>query len=126
MFSFMLFALLAIIFGYFATQNTQTISVTFAGQALSNVPLFIIIGVSFLVGLTLSWIISLFDSFASTLKIRGKEHTIKDAKSTIHEMIKRANELEIENAELNKKIKLLMINHYEINSWKNLAVFYTS
>jgi len=103
MFTFILFALLAIIFGYFATQNTQTISVVFAGQKLSNIPIFIIIGASFLIGLTLSWIISLFDFLALALKLRGKENTIKSAKSTIHDITKRANELKIENAELKKQ-----------------------
>lgn len=103
MFIIMLFVLLVIIFGYFATQNTQTISVAFAGKVLSNVPLFIIIGTSFLIGLTLFWIISLFGTLTSALKLRGKENTIKNAKSTIHEMTKRTNKLEIENAELKKQ-----------------------
>lgn len=96
--------LLAIIFGYFATQNTQTISVTLAGRTLPHIPLYIVLGVTFLIGLAFSWIMSLFDSLASALKIRGKDKKIKDAKNTIHEMTKRVNQLEIENAKLKNQI----------------------
>jgi uncharacterized integral membrane protein len=104
MFTFIFFLLLAIIFGYFATQNTQTISVTLANQTLPHIPLYIVLGVTFLIGLIFSWIVSLFDSLASALKIRGKDHKIKDAKNTIHEMTRRINQLEIENAKLKKQI----------------------
>jgi uncharacterized membrane protein YciS (DUF1049 family) len=103
MFIFILFLFLALAFGYFATQNTQTISVTLANQTLPNIPLYIVLGVTFLIGLIFSWIISLFGSLASALEIRGKDHKIKDAKNTIHEMTRRANQLELENATLKKQ-----------------------
>jgi regulator of replication initiation timing len=48
--------------------------------------------------------VSLFDSLASALKIRGKDHKIKDAKNTIHEMTRRINQLELENAKLKNQI----------------------
>ena len=104
MFTFIIFIILALTFGYFATQNTQTIAVTLANQTLPNVPLYIILGVTLLIGLAFSWIISLFDSLASALKIRGKDHKIKDAKNTIHEMTRRINQLELENAKLQKQM----------------------
>jgi len=104
MFTFILLIFLALAFGYFATQNTQTISVTLANQTLPHIPLYIILGVTLLIGLAFSWIVSLFDSLVSALKIRGKDHKIKDAKNTIHEMTKQINQLELENAKLKKEI----------------------
>jgi len=104
MFTFILFILLALILGYFATQNPQTISITLAGKTLPSLPLSIILGITFILGLTFSWIISLFGSLTSALKIRGKDHKIKDAKNTIHELTRRKNQLEIENAKLKKQI----------------------
>lgn len=104
MFIFILFLLLALTFGYFATQNTQTISIILAGETLPHIPLYIILGVTFLIGLAFSWIISLFGSLASALKIRGKNHKIKDAKNTINELTKRINQLELDNAKLKKQL----------------------
>lgn len=103
MFTFILFILLALALGYFAIQNPQTITVTLANQTLQNIPLYIVLGITFLIGFVFSWIISLFGSLSSTLKIRGKEHNIKDAKKTIHEMTSRINQLELENAKLKKQ-----------------------
>jgi uncharacterized membrane protein YciS (DUF1049 family) len=104
MFTFILFILLALILGYFATQNPQTISIKLANQTLPQIPLYIILGVTFLIGFAFSWIMSFFNSLASALKIRGKDHKIKDSKNTIHEMTKRVNQLELENAKLKKQI----------------------
>ncbi len=104
MFTFILLILLALIFGYFAIQNPQTISVTLANQTLPYMPLYSMLGGTFLIGLAFSWIMSLFGSLASALKIRGKEHKIKDAKNTIHELTWRVNQLELENAKLKKQI----------------------
>lgn len=104
MFTFIISVLLALVFGYFATQNTQTISVTLGSQTLPHTPLYIILGATFLIGLAFSWIMSLFDSFVSALKIRGKDNKIKDAKNTIHEMTKRVNQLELENGRLREQI----------------------
>jgi len=91
MFTLMLVVALALGFGYFATQNTQHITITLANYILSNVPLYAVIGGTLIVGFAVSWIISLSDKLSSSLKIRGKESTIKDSKKTIHELTKRTN-----------------------------------
>ncbi len=57
-------------------------------------------GATLLIGLAISWIISLSDTLSAAFKIRGKESTIKDGNKTIHDLTKRVNELEIENAKL--------------------------
>lgn len=100
MFTLILLVILALGFSYFATENTQLSTITLAGYTLTPVPLYILTGVTLLLGLSLSWLISLLDSLSSALKLRGKEHVIKDAKTTIQELTKKINQLEIENAKL--------------------------
>ncbi len=105
MFTFILYVILAIIFGYFATQNTQPISITLLEAKLQNIPLYAILGVTLIVGLTFSWFISLFDSIGASLKIRGKDHDIKDKKVTIETLKKEIVDLKIENAKLSGELK---------------------
>ena len=103
MFTLILLVILALGFSYFATENTQLQTITLAGYTLTPVPIYILIGVTLLLGLSLSWIISLLDSLSVAFKLRGKEHAIKDAKTTIQELTKKVNQLEIENAKLTER-----------------------
>lgn len=105
MFSLIIYLILAIVFGYFATQNTGLISLTLASYKIEHIPLYVALGLTLLVGLFFSWLNGLFDLFASTMKIRGKEHTIKNDKKIIHELTKKINQLELENAKLTGELK---------------------
>ncbi len=105
MFSFILYVILAIVFGYFATQNTGLILLKFASYKIEHIPLYVALGLAFLIGLFFSWLNGLFDSLVSTLKIQGKEHTIKDDKKIIHELTKKINQLELDNAKLTGQLK---------------------
>lgn len=103
MFTLILLVILALGFSYFATFNTQLSIITFPGSLQYQVPLYILIGITLVLGLSLSWLISLLDSISTSLKLKGKEDTIKDAKSTIHDLTKRINQLEVENARLEER-----------------------
>lgn len=105
MFTFILYVVLAVIFGYFATQNTQPVSITLIGATVSQIPLYLILGVTLVVGLLFSWLISLIDVFTASMRIRGKEHTIKDAKASIQDLKKKIQDLEVENAKLAGELK---------------------
>ena len=105
MFGLIIYFILAIVFGYFSTQNTESISLTFASYKIESIPLYVVLGITLLVGLFFSWLNGLFDSFVSNMKIRGKEHTIKDDKKIIHELTKKINQLELENAKLTGELK---------------------
>ncbi len=104
MFTLILLVILALVFSFFATANTQIITINLAGNTIS-LPLYIAIGATLLIGLSLSWVISLVDSFTSAMKISGKEHDIKDAKTRINELTRKVNDLEIENAKLAERTK---------------------
>lgn len=84
----------------FATQNTQSISVTLLNYPLKSVPLYLIVLGSLLLGFVVSWVISLVDVISSAFKIHGKENKIKDANREISELTKRVHQLELENERL--------------------------
>ena len=100
----MLALIVLFIFGigvaFFATQNTQAISITLANYSLTGIPLYLIVLVSLLLGFVICWIISFVDVIASALKIHGKENTIKNANKQIAELTKRVHQLELENERL--------------------------
>ncbi len=105
MFSLILLVVVGLLFGYFATQNAVHTQVTLAGYPITDTPLYAIIGVALLLGLLLAWIISLSDSIMAALKLRGKEHTIRDAQKTNKELTQKITSLELENARLKGELK---------------------
>lgn len=105
MFSLILLILVGLGYGYFATQNTQLVTLTFANYTFPEISLYIVIGITLLVGFAICWIISLSDTLSSALKLRGKNSKIKDNKQTIQNLTKKVNQLEIENANLQGKLE---------------------
>ncbi len=100
----MLALIVLIVFGmgaaFFATQNTQTISITLASYPLTGIPLYLIVLGSLLLGFLVSWVINLVGVISSAFKIHGKENTIKDANKQISELTKKVHQLELENERL--------------------------
>lgn len=105
MFTLILFIVLALGYGYFATQNTALVSIVLPYITIPDIPMYMVIGISLLIGLTFSWLISLVDSLFATMALHGKDSTIKDAKKTNAELSRKINELEIENAKLQGKLE---------------------
>lgn len=105
----MLGLIVLVIFGlgmaYFATQNTMPTIVYIANYRLANIPMYLIVIGSLLLGMFISWIVSIADSFSSNLTIHGKDSTIKAADRTIDELQEEKHELEVENARLREKEK---------------------
>ncbi len=105
MFTLILLVVLGLVFGYFATQNTQSVPVTLANTTLTDVPLYILLGITLLIGFGISWVINILDSITAAFKLRGKDKTIKNAKATVGELEKRVSELEVENAKLKGQLQ---------------------
>ncbi|MCL6096299.1 MAG: lipopolysaccharide assembly protein LapA domain-containing protein [Patescibacteria group bacterium] len=95
-----LIVLYGLFIAYFATQNTGPISLHFLNYTASGVPAYIAIVGALLVGLFLSWIISLANSISTGFTIRGKENKLKEAKKEAADLTKRLHELELENERL--------------------------
>ena len=87
-------------FAYFATRNTTTIEVDLVYTKINNIPIYIVVLGSLLIGIILSWLLNLLNSIPTRLNNRGKELTIKDAKKEIAELTRKIHQLEIENVSL--------------------------
>lgn len=100
----MLILIIAIIFGliisYFVTQNTGFVSLHFLNYTISRTPLYVVVVGALLLGLFLSWIISLVGGIATGFTIRGKESKIKNYKKDVADLTKRIHQLELENTKL--------------------------
>lgn len=103
----MIALLITILFGlgfaYFATVNTDRVTINFAQYSIPGLPIYIVILGSLLVGITLATIIHAVDSISNHLILRKKENTIKELKKTTAELIKRVHQLELSNQEQEEK-----------------------
>ena len=102
----MLVLLIAVIFGlaigYFATQNTTPVTIQVGYYVLQDVPLYLVIVGSLLVGLFIAWILYFARTVSSKVTIYGKEHAVRKARQTVAELEQRIYNLELENARLRK------------------------
>ena len=92
--------ILATLFAFFATQNTSSVSLNFAGYVLSGIPLYLAILVPFLAGLLLAFVLHTMKDLSSSLTISGEKSKVKKLKEEITEITKQAHHLELENAKL--------------------------
>ncbi len=67
--------------------------------------MYIVLGVTFLLGLAISWILSLIDNVFVAFQLKGKDSTINEARKTILDLTKKVNQLELENAKLEGKLE---------------------
>ncbi len=105
MFSVILLVIIAIAFGFFSTQNSMSIPITFGSAVIPDVPLYIALGVSLLIGLLYSWIINLVDSLFVNANLRKKDHAIMDTQKTNEQLNERIVQLEMENTRLHAEMK---------------------
>lgn len=100
----MLVLLVAVISGiaiaYFGMQNISPVTIRFNDYFWYDVPLYLVIVGSFLVGLFVAGILYFARSVSSTLMIYGKDRAIKKTKHTVADLEQRVRELETENSQL--------------------------
>lgn len=95
--------LFAVPVAIFATQNTQTVTVKMMQYVYSSVPLYLVVLISLLIGVTFSWLIHIIDIFYSSWEIRNKVNAIKQEKKKNLDLAKKLHELELENAKIKGK-----------------------
>lgn len=100
MFTLILLIIFSIGIGFFATQNTAPVPVILGTQTLSAVPLYIVMLGALLLGIFISWFISLIDTFFATMTILGKNSALKNTQETIRQLKDDLHKLQLENAEL--------------------------
>ena len=105
----MLSLLILFVFGlcvaYFGTQNTNAVDLNLANYFVGKVPLYVIVIGSMLLGIFLSWLISMADTLSSMLRMHGKETELKNAYKTIESLKNDNNGLLLKNAALKDEQK---------------------
>lgn len=100
MLSVILLVIIAIFFGFFSTQNATPTSLTFGDQVIADVPLYIVLGVTLLVGLLYAWLVSLVTSMQVKKDLRDKDRSLTDVRRENDSLNKRVVDLEMENTRL--------------------------
>ena len=101
----MLVLLVAVISGiaiaYFGMQNISPVTIRLNEYVWNDVPLYLVIVGSVLVGLFMAGILYFARSVSSTLTIYGKDRAMKKTKHTVADLEQRVHDLEAEKARLN-------------------------
>jgi len=102
----MLIIILSLIIGslfvFISRFNFQLVSVNLGFTVFTGIPLFYVIVGSFVIGLILSYLVSLIQSVSTSFTLHGKNVEIKKNKDEILELTKRVHQLEIKNEKLEK------------------------
>ena len=85
---------------FFASENAISLPINLGPYAFTSIPLYVVVGLSILAGIIISWLASLLSSISTSMKLRRKDKSIAANKDTIHDMTKKINNLEIENSNL--------------------------
>lgn len=100
----MLVLLLVVIFGlgmsFFATQNTATVHIIFGNYLISGIPLYVLVIGAMLLGIFISWLISIADNLSSRMTLHGKVTEIRKSQDIIQKLEQKNHALEVENAKL--------------------------
>lgn len=100
----MLALLLLVVFGlgmaFFATQNVLGTTITIAGNTFTGIPLYVVVIGSLLLGIFVSWLISMINAISSTLTIHGKDTALHVRDEQIAELKEKIHQLELDNATL--------------------------
>lgn len=96
-------AVLGTAFAVFATQNTQTVDLNFGKYFIPSTPLYLVVLVPLLLGLVLAYILHIMKILSHDMTIDEQKQEIKDLKSDLAEMTKKAHKLELENIKFKKE-----------------------
>lgn len=100
-----LIVLFGILSAIFATQNAIQVPIVLLGYSLREVPIYLVVSGSLLIGLLLSSLVSLITSISTSFKLRGKDSKIKESKKTVEGLAKKNSELELEIATLKERTR---------------------
>lgn len=92
-----------LIFGYFATLNTSTVSVYFGPSSIQDVPMYVLILLSFGVGVLFATLFYLLKLFGVQRLVNKKDKEGLAYDKEIAELTKTNHKLELENTRLKTK-----------------------
>ena len=94
---------IAVALSYFALQNTQPVTVRLQGYVFDGIPLFLVAMASMVIGIAVSFAISLVDSLSNAFTLLGKDHKIRETERTAEVYENKIRDLEVENERLRGK-----------------------
>ena len=103
MLALLLFIVFGLCFGYFATLNTTLVSINFGFQTISHIPIYVLIIVSFALGVILASVLYSIKSLALRALVHKKESEYEESQKMAAEYLKKAHQVELENAKLKGK-----------------------
>lgn len=92
--------LFGILSALFANQNTGTATLHLGYSTLTNIPLYLIILGSMLLGLIMAWVISVIESILVSFRIMGKNRAIKATQQEVETLKQKLQDVELENIKL--------------------------
>lgn len=95
-----LFLIIGSILVYISKFNFTPVTLNLGMYVFSNILLFYVIIGSLLIGLVLSYLVSLVRVISTTFTLHGKNKEIKKDKDQILELTKQVHQLELENEKL--------------------------
>lgn len=100
MLSLLAIILFGILIALFATQNTAGTAITVANYRLTDIPVYLLVLAGLLVGVVVSWILSLFNSISSGIALHGRDSKINDLRKTLRDQERKIHDLEADNTRL--------------------------
>lgn len=97
----LVFALfIALIFSYFALQNTQPVTLRFQEYVITNIPVYIALITSMVFGVVVSLLFSLADSISNGIIMFGKDQKLRSSERIINRDNEKIRQLEAEVSKL--------------------------
>lgn len=101
----------SIIFGIalalFAIQNTNEVTITIASVTFSNIPLWVIVIASTLIGLVFASYFNIINTLTAKFQLRNKDKVIKGADKRIEELKNENQDIKAENSTLKAKKEIV-------------------
>jgi uncharacterized integral membrane protein len=87
-------------FGLFATSNTDYTTLRFGAYVLPQIPIYMVVFGSLLIGLLAAWLLSSLEQISSWMTLNQQTHRIRQSESAIQSLQSKIHQLEIENSRL--------------------------
>ena len=100
MLALILFIAFGLIFGYFATLNTSSVTVHFGWSSLEYIPLYLLVLSSLALGVLFSGLFYFFKSLPHWFSKNKVKQEVADLKDENTNLLKKIHQLELENTRL--------------------------
>lgn len=97
MFTLLIIILFGIFFSIVATQNTVNVPVNLLNQQFNDVPLYLVILISLLIGVALSWGLNLANRVSTIFILSKKDIDLKHSRKEITKLQTQLHKVETEN-----------------------------